>query len=323
MSKYHKIKWTKSDNKELARVARNYNAKIDRLMKKDPSKILNDLPEGMKVNKNALPEKVSVRQLKKLIKTRRDLNREINSLKRFTQKGAEKIVVVPDTDYNLQVTSWQMKEMNRRVGIINPRRKNRLDMIREMGVAGHDFTLGELGMGKQAENELAPTTSFYRSMTQTDLKWKYKSLLAETQSSFFTERDYQVRENYIKGIKENYPTNLGLDEVIEAIEKMDIKDFLDKFLSVDLNTFEWASGPPNDEGYEAYAKKLKAEWLGLADDELGFSTKSRARYGVIANDNVTRSSNNVGNLEDYIKKHKLSEVYIMDFENNMIIKSFK
>lgn len=323
MSKYHRIKWSESDKKELARVVRNFNAKIDRLNKKDPSKMLNSLPEGMTVNKNALPEKVSVRQLKDLIKTRQDLKREINTLKRFSKKGAEKIELVPDTDYNLQVTNWQRKEMNREVGIINRRRKERLDMIRNVGVEGHDFTLGQLGMGKQAENELKPTSSFYRTMSQTDLKWKWKSLRAERQSSYFTEKDYRVRDNYIKGLKDNYPDYLGLDEVIKKIEKMDIKEFLDKFLSVDLNTFEWASGPPNNEGYEAYAKKLKAEWLGLSDDELGFSTKARARYGVVVDDKILRSANNPKTLDEYVNKHKLSKVSIMDFSDNTIIKSFK
>lgn len=320
MSKYHRIRWSESDNKELARVVKNFNAKIDRLNKKDPSKMLNSLPEGMKVNKNALPEKVSVGQLKELIKTRQDLKRELNSLKRFSKKGAEKIELVPDTDYNLQVSNWQRKEMNRRVGIINKRRKERLDMIREVGVEGHDFTLGQLGMGKQAENELKPTSSFYRTMSQTDLKWKWKSLRAEMQSSYFTEKDYRVKENYIKGLTDNYAEK-DVKDVIKAIEKMDIKDFLDKFLSVDLNTFEWASGPPNQEDYNAYVNRLKSEWIGVNDEELGFSTKARARYGLVVNNNIIRSSNNPGNLESLVEEG--AGALIMDFSNNTIIKSFK
>ena len=320
MSKYHKIKWTESDNKELARVVKNFNAKIDRLNKKDPSKMLNELPSDMKVNKNALPEKVSVRQMKELIKTRQDLKRELNTLKRFSKKGAEKIITVPDTDYNLQVTNWQMKEMNRRVGIINRRRKERLDMIREASVEGHDFTLGQLGMGKQAENELRPTTSFYRTMSQTDLKWKWKSLRVEMQSSYFTEKDFRVRDNYIKGLRDNY-AEADVKDIIKEIEKMDIKDFLDKFLSVDLNTFEWASGPPNQEDYKAYVNRLKSEWVGVSDEDLGFSTKARARFGLVVNGNVIRSSNNANNLESLVEEG--TGALIMDFSDNTIIKSFK
>lgn len=320
MSKYHKIRWSQSDNQELAKVVRNFNAKIDRLNKKDPSKILNDLPEGMKVNKNALPEKITVRQLKELINTRQDLKRELNTLKRFSKKGAEKISVVPDTDYNLQVTDWQRKEMNRTVGIVNRKRAERLKKIQETSVEGHDFTLGQLGMGKQAENELRPTTSFYRTMSQTDLKWKWKSLRNERQSDHFTKKDYQLRENYIKGLRENYAEK-DMKDVIKAIEKMDIGDFLDKFLSVDLNTFEWASGKPNEEEYQGYVNHLKGEWVGLADEDLGFSTKSRARYGFVVNGNIVRSSNNAGNLESLAEEGV--QAVIMDFKDNTIIKSFK
>lgn len=259
MSKYHKIRWTKSDEQELARVVRNFNRKLDRLNKKDPSKILNTLPEGMKVNKNALPEKVSVRQLKNLIKTRQDLKRELNAMKRFSKKGAETIIKVPDTDYNLQVTKWQKNEMSRRIAVINKKRQERLEEIASVKIAGQEYTLGQLGMGRQAENELKPTTSFYRTMSQTDLKYKWRSIRLESQSVYFTEKDYRLRENYIKGLMENY-SERDIKDVVNEIRNMDIKDFLHTFQSVDLNTFEFASGPPNQEMYKSYVERLKSEW---------------------------------------------------------------
>lgn len=322
MSKFHKIKWTDDDQKELERVVRNFNAKITRLQKKDPSKMLNSLPEGMRVNKNALPDKVTVRQMKELIHTRQDLKRELNSLKRFSKKGAEKMELVPDTDYNLQVTNWQRKEMNRNRGVVNRRRKERLEMIRNVSVAGHEFTLGELGMGKQAENELKPTTSFYRTMTQTDLKKRHLSLQAERQSQFFTEKDYRVKENYIKALKNNYGES-RVEDIVNAIEKMDLREFLDKFMAVDLNKFEFAYGP-EDDNYDPYIKRLKGEWLGLTDEELGFSKKHRARYGLVVNGNIVRSSNNTKSLEDYAKKEKENaEILLYDLIDNVLIKAFK
>ena len=107
MSKQNRINWRDSDKQELKRAVKNFNAKIKRLEKKNPS------------NKNVLPEKVSVAQMQELINTRQDLNREINALKRFTKRGAEEIVDVPGTDYNLKITKWQRTEMNRRAAIIN------------------------------------------------------------------------------------------------------------------------------------------------------------------------------------------------------------
>ena len=93
MAKQHPIKWKQTDDKELAKVVRNFNNKISRITKKNP-----DL-------KNALPDKISVRQLKELINTRQDLKRELNALRRFSKRGAEEIITYGD--YNIKVTKWQ------------------------------------------------------------------------------------------------------------------------------------------------------------------------------------------------------------------------
>ena len=161
MPKYHSIKWRDSDTKELSRVVRNYNAKINRLIKKNPQ------------IENVLPEKVTVAQLKELINTRQDLKRELNALKRFSKRGAEEIVIVPNTDYNLKITKWQKTEMNRRVGIINRRRKKRLEDLSNMEMKSRGESLGykksDIGMGKATEVSLTPMNAFTRRMNQADL----------------------------------------------------------------------------------------------------------------------------------------------------------
>lgn len=249
MSKHHKIRWTDADNQELAKVVRNFNAKISRLAKKNPQ------------IKNVLPEKQSVRQLKELINTRADLKRELNALKRFSKRGAEKIVVVPNTDYNLTLTKWQKVEMNRRIGIINRRRKKRLEELENIEVESRGeaagYTRGELGMGRLEKVELAPMNAFTRRMTQADIKWKWASVMKQSQSDYFNERDYQLRDNFIKTLQENYNTN-DIKDVIDRINNMDIGDFLNEFHK-DPAAFEWAY-PPNQEQYEGYVSSLKATY---------------------------------------------------------------
>ena len=95
MSRKYNIRWSEADEAELKRVVKNFNAKLTRLANKDPQ------------NKNALPERVSAAQLRDLIETRQDLNRELNALRRFSERGAEELVDVPDNDYNLKITKWQ------------------------------------------------------------------------------------------------------------------------------------------------------------------------------------------------------------------------
>lgn len=255
MSKYHKIRWSEQDTKEIARVVKNFNAKVNRLAKQNP-----DLA-------GILPEKVSTKQLKNLINTRQDLNRELNALKRFSKKGSEEIVIVPDTEYELKITKWQKTEMNRRIGIINRKRKARLEEIEsiEMKSRGKNlgYTRGQLGMGKAEEISLQPMTAFYRTMGNRDLKKRWQSILVQSQSDYFTKRDFQVRDNYIKGLLENY-NSYDIQDIVDTIEKMDIKDFLQTFQE-EGGTFEFIYPDPEKE--KEYVNYLRTTW-GVENKEL-------------------------------------------------------
>lgn len=255
MSKQYKIKWKKSDNEELTKVVRNFNAKITRLAKKDPK------------NANALPDKVSVKELKELINTRKDLKRELNSLRRFSKRGQEELVKVPDNDYNLLVTKWQRSDMNRRAGIINRKRKARLEHLENLQATSRGkplgYTLGNVGMGSVEKNSLRPTSSFTPSMTRYSLKMKMKMLRAESQSDYFKDRDRECRDNYLKGIKMNYNWE-DIKDIYEYIEKMPIDKFMDIFYQEGA-TFEFASpdGKASNkyEEYLAYESELRDIWM--------------------------------------------------------------
>lgn len=210
---------------------------------------------------NVLPEKISVAQLKELINTRQDLKRELNALKRFSKRGSEQIVEVPDTEYNLKITKWQRTEMNRRVGIINRRRKKRLEDIANFEATSRGEKLGykrsDIGMGKATEISLSPMNAFTRTMSRKDLKMKWLGILKESQSDYFTQKDFRLRANYIKALMQNF-NELDIQDVIEKIESMDIQEFLQKF-EEEGGTLELAY-PPNREQYEAYVNAIKTTW---------------------------------------------------------------
>lgn len=250
MSRRYNIRWNDNDNQELTRVVRNYNAKIRRLEKKHPEL------------KNVLPEKTSVTQMKDLIETRQDLKRELNALKRFSKRGAEKIVDVPGSDYNLKTTKWQKEEMTRRIGIINRKRKKRLKEIAETEVTSRGeslgYTRGDIGMGKAEEVSLKPMKAFTPKMSSTDLKKKYRNILKESQSSYWYKRDLMLKENYIKSIEENFNPE-DVKDIVEAIDKMDINAFREIF-DMEGGIFEF-SYPPDQEAYEGYLSSLKTIWI--------------------------------------------------------------
>lgn len=249
MSRKYNIRWSEADEKELRRVVKNYNAKLSRLEKKDP-----DI-------KNALPDRVSAAQLRDMIETRRDLNRELNALRRFSQKGAEELVDVPDNDYNLKITKWQKEEINRRVATINRTRKQRLQKMQEteakQGGKGLGYSAVPM-MGKADQLSLSPVKGFTKYMNRADLKKRYQQILKESQSGFWSARDERTRQNYIKALLQNFSEG-DVADVIKSIEGMDIKDFRKRF---DSDTGKFETMYPNDrDEYDAALNELQSIWM--------------------------------------------------------------
>ena len=72
------IRYNKELNTSINSIVRNYNAKINRLEKAAEEYIL--------------PEKTTVKELKESAKNRRELNKMLNDLKRFSKRGMEQTV---------------------------------------------------------------------------------------------------------------------------------------------------------------------------------------------------------------------------------------
>lgn len=259
MSKKYKIRWQASDLERLEKAVRNFNRKIDRIAKKYPEL------------KNALPEKVTVKQYTNLINTRQDLNRELNSLKRFTDRN-NKISVNPDGtytgieiygDYNIKITTWARKEINRRIATINVKRKKRLDALQEKEVKSRGveqgYKVGQVGVGNIQQIDLAPMEGLTAGASEESVRRKFKSVLIQSQSDFLTLRDFRTRNSYITGLYRNFNEN-DIDEIVAAIENMPIAEFLDVFNSDNDAKFEGLY-PGNKQQEQEYVKSLKAVWI--------------------------------------------------------------
>ena len=262
MSRQYNIKWREQDEKELRRVARNFNDKLRREIKKSPEN-KNILPQFYNENTDQFESRISVTMLHDLIKTRADYNRMLNMLKRFSVRGAEKIVDAPDNDYGTRTTKWQKQEMGRMVGIVNRKRQERLDklnlveMMNSQGALG--YTLGQMfGMGLASKNKLSPTKAFTPSQSQTDLKYKFRGLLTESKTTYHQDRDALLKENYIRTLQENYKAK-DIQDVISKIRSMNSDAFVLKF-EAKGDAFEFAY-PPDDEQYQNYLSELKGYWL--------------------------------------------------------------
>lgn len=178
MQKRYNIKWRDTDEKELARAVRRYNAKRNRLLKQVPE--LEDF----------LPPKASTKEIKKAVKTRRDLRNEINSLERFLRKGAEKPIV---TKEGVKTTQYQKKEIEIKVRAINLRRKA------ELKKAAPSTEKGTMGTARN--NNLLPKTYDINKVRKSDWNKFIESVEKQSRDSYSQDKYERYKENFIKGLE--------------------------------------------------------------------------------------------------------------------------
>ena len=274
----YNIKWRDSDEAELKRVVKNFNAKIQRLSKKNP-----DI-------KSILPEKEDWKEIKSRVSTRSDLIKEINMLKRFSsnRNSADVFIILDDgrtvkkdvyekntNHYNVlkhkegkptEILRWEKNEINRALPVINKKRAELKEQIEKIEVTykhhGMNYKIGDVGMGNNLVNALKPLTGIYGSMERKDIKGKIGSIKLYTKSDFYDTRNLRLKENYIKGLKENYSiTDVGM--VIKQIEDMDEDAFLKVFYAEKNASMEIASPKKKTKHIEKEnVARLRNAWLG-------------------------------------------------------------
>lgn len=266
MSKQYNIKWRIQDEEELQRVARNFNQKLAREIRKNPSNQY-ILPRFFNEKTDAFESKITVEKLKELIETRQDFNRYVNMLKRFSKKGAEEIVDAPGNLYESKTTRWQRDEMQRLASIVNQKRKKRLDLLNLIEMRDSEgklgYTVGEMfGMGLASKNRLSPTKAFTPGQSQFDITYKFRGLMKESGTRYFRNRDQILKENYIRALQENYRYK-DIADVILHIRTMDNDLFVLKF-EARPDSMEIAY-PSDEEQYERYLSQVRSYWLGNED----------------------------------------------------------
>lgn len=90
------IRWNRSDYSKLSYAVRQFNKTISRL-------------EG--IDKNVLPDEMSYKELRDTIYSRRELNRVIKSLRRFSTKESQQRIITTKTGE--EMTQWQLSELKK------------------------------------------------------------------------------------------------------------------------------------------------------------------------------------------------------------------
>lgn len=196
MQKRYNIKWRESDEKELSKAVRKFNAKRTRLLKQVP-----ELEEF-------LPPKQSVKALRESIKTRRDFRNEINSIERFMRKGEEKPIVTAE---GVKTTAYEKKELGIKIRAINARRaaeRKRANVSTEKGT-----------MGTIRANNLQPKQVNIDKIKKSDWNKFVESVEKQARDSYSQEKYERYKENFIKGLENAFGESGA--ELITLAEQID------------------------------------------------------------------------------------------------------
>lgn len=177
------IKWREQDVDLLRKQIRNFNRKIDRLMKAGAPEV-----------KAALPPKMSMKTARAQIETRADYNRMLKSIGRVTARGSEKLVT---TKGGVTAPEFEIKELQARVRFINAQRKKRLAKLPE--IEPGDLPM----MGRVTREQLKPKTAPGKIVPSGWEKYK-ESVYKQSSPEYYKTGDARYVQNYIKGIEENF-----------------------------------------------------------------------------------------------------------------------
>ena len=122
------IRWKKGDYITLGKAVSQFNKKIAELEKLE--------------TKVSLPEKLNYSNIKEDIKTRQELKRYINSLKRFQNEGQSEVY---ENEAGQRITKWERQELLNRQKIAENRLKKELEglqLARERGTSSREYRMG-------------------------------------------------------------------------------------------------------------------------------------------------------------------------------------
>lgn len=229
------IKWRPEDVDQLRRQIKNFNAKVDRLMKKGTPEV-----------KAALPPKMSMKSAKAGISTRSDYNKLLKSIGRFTERGSETII---KTKAGVKAPKFEIKEIEARVRSINAERRKARQRLGAVDAGNKPL------MGRIKDNAYLPKKGAGKVKPKDWEEYK-KSVMKQSAPGYKKNLDAAYKEHYMTMLD-----NLFTDEddaedlqmMKDKIDSMSVEDFIDESLTDDVLYIQFYRDP--------LEKKVKKELI--------------------------------------------------------------
>lgn len=172
------IRWTRSDYAKLSYAVRQFNKKVSEL-------------EGLE--KIVAPPEFDYKEVKENIYSRKELNRVIKSLKRFSKESQQRVVEIPSGE---KLTQWELSELKKaqKRSVIRTTDKARLIVESDINVMG-DKDFKQLVRTRESIEDLFNRVgSDFRRTAERTLAWG-KTDYELWKASIF-------RENFMNALEE-------------------------------------------------------------------------------------------------------------------------
>ena len=241
MTKQSQIRWQRGDYVKLGRAVSEFNKKVQRLEANEESL--------------GLPELIDYKDLKSQITTRKELNRQIASLKRFKEEGIEKLTDLTEDSMSL----WEYQELEK--GAKSAIRQLKKDLQKyetpnEQGISRVQMGSTEASTLKQNIQRLQN----WRKFTGRDLeniKWRIKYYGA---SDYTMKRAIVYRENYLKEM-EKYRGFERYDELMEYLysikNPIDFYDRINDKSELASDLFYQSNQKYSEDRFSAFVDEVK------------------------------------------------------------------
>lgn len=141
-----------------------------------------------------MPETISYKEAKENITTRRELNRLINSLRRFQKEGAEDLYT---TQSGEEITKWERRELGIQSRIAQTRLRNELKTLNEPTESG--FSRAQMGSMRVREiNAQIKNLKNIENVVGYEFNRLRDRLSRMGTSDYTMKKAIVFRENYLK-----------------------------------------------------------------------------------------------------------------------------
>ena len=285
------INWKQGDFVRLGRAVTQFNKKINKLQAEE--------------NKLYLPETISYTEAKENITTRRELNRLINSLRRFQKEGAEDIYT---TQSGETMTKWERRELGIQSRIAQTRLQNELKTLNEPTESG--FSRAQMGSMRVREiNAQIKNLKNIESAVGYEFKRLRDRLSRMGTSDYTMKKAIVFRENYLKEM-EKYSHFDNYEKLMKKLRSF--TNPVSFFNFVSQNEFTGDMTYQSDEVYTQEAFNLFLQDLGIKTEDV----QTRVDYDILR-----QKSGEIKAVQTQRKKNDTSQLRFREFMLNEQIKN--